>query len=392
MLKGENVICFAKDWNEDPTSNNHVMGLLAKDNNVLWLNSISTRTPNFRSGNDLEKIKRKVRSFAQGPTTVKSGLHVYTPLVLPFPHSRAATVANRGVLKATLAALRHRLGMRGGFQAWSFIPTAAEYIGRLGEELSVYYCTDEWSQFSYVDKERILAMERDLCRKVDVVFTTSRGLLEKKKVHNPESHLASHGVDHAHFAKALDDATPLAPELRGVKGPVIGFFGLVQDWIDVELFGYLAKNRPQWTIVVIGRSLVDVSFLKAYPNILLIDRKPYADLPTYCKGFDVGLCPFRINDLTVHVNPIKLREYLSAGLPVVSTDIPECRLNPAWTRIGRNHEEFLAQVEAALAEDSPDARRQRSQAMLEETWEKKVQRLGDTILAVRDRKRARVAG
>jgi len=389
MMTGENIICFAKEWTEDPTSNNHVMRLLAEKNKVLWLNSIATRTPNLGSKDDVAKIKRKLQTLGQGAREVAPGLNVFTPLVLPFPHSAAATMANRQILKGTLAALRLSLGMK-GFQAWSFIPTAAEYIGRLGEDLSVYYCTDEWSQFSYVDKDRIMALERELIRKVDVVFTTSRGLLEKKRQYNPEAYLASHGVDREHFAAAMKDETPLAPELVGKKRPVIGFFGLVQDWIDVELFGYLAEKRPDWTICIIGKSLVDISFLKKYPNVVLVDRRPYSELPKYCKGFDVGLCPFRLNELTVHVNPIKLREYLSAGLPVVSTDIPECRLSPELTRIGRTHEEFLAEVEAALREDSPEARRRRSEKMKEETWEKKVEQLGVHIQAVRAKRQGRL--
>ena len=132
---------------------------------------------------------------------------------------------------------------------------------------------------------------------------------------------------------------------------------------------------------------MDISFLTKYPNVVLVDRRPYSELPKYCKGFDVGLCPFRINELTLHVNPIKLREYLSAGLPVVSTDLPECALSPELTRIGRTHEEFLAQVEAALREDSPEARRRRSEMMKDETWEKKVAQLGAHIEDVRERKR-----
>jgi glycosyltransferase involved in cell wall biosynthesis len=384
-MTGENIVCFAKEWTEDPTSNNHVMRLLAERNEVLWLNSIATRTPKLGSKDDVAKIKRKLRSLGQGPREVSQGLHVFTPLVLPFPHSRAATVANKQILRGTIAALRHKLRMK-KFQAWSFIPPAAEYVGTLGEELSVYYCTDEWSQFSYVEKEKIVEQERRLIEKVDVVFTTSRGLLERKRVHNPEAHLASHGVDQAHFARALAPETPLAPELVGLRHPVVGFFGLVQDWIDTDLLVHVAKARPDWTLVVLGKALVDVSALAALPNVRLVDRRPYADLPSYCKGFDVGLCPFRINELTVHVNPIKLREYVSAGLPVVSTDIPECRLNPQWTRIGRTPEEFVAQIDAALREDSPEARRRRSDAMREETWEKKVAAIGDVILSVKERK------
>jgi glycosyltransferase involved in cell wall biosynthesis len=386
MLTGANIICFAKDWSEDPTSNNHVMRLLARDNDVLWLNSIATRAPKLSSGRDLSKIRKKLTSFAAGPQRVDKGLSVFTPLVLPFPHSRAAVRLNREILRGTTAIIRRRMGMH-DFQLWSFIPTAVEYFGRLGESFRVYYCTDEWSHFSYVDGARVSAMEAELCKKVDIVFTTSRTLLERKKVFNPETHLASHGVDFEHFAQALDDKTPLAPELVGLKKPILGFFGLVQDWIDLDLIGWLAEQRPDWTIVMIGKVIVDNSRWAKQKNIVWLGRKPYEELPKYCKGFSVGLIPFAINELTRNVNPIKLREYLSAGVPVVSTRLPECAQYPEWCAVADTREQFLAACETAIANDSPEARRHRSDLMRAESWENKVAELGDHILRVQSKKR-----
>jgi glycosyltransferase involved in cell wall biosynthesis len=386
MLTGANIICFAKDWSEDPTSNNHVMRLLARDNQVLWLNSIATRAPKLSSGRDLGKIRHKLQSFVAGPQRVDERLAVFTPLVLPFPHSRAAVLLNRQILRGTTALIRQRMHMR-DFQLWSFIPTAVEYFGRMGESFRVYYCTDEWSHFSYVDGARVSKMEEELCRKVDIVFTTSRTLLERKKQFNPETHLASHGVDFAHFAEALDDRTALAPELVGLKPPILGFFGLVQDWIDLELIGWLAEQRPDWTIVMIGKVIVDNSRWTRLKNIVWLGRKPYEELPRYCKGFSVGLIPFRINELTRNVNPIKLREYLSAGVPVVSTPLPECAQFPEWCRVAATREAFLAACEQAIAADSPTERRKRSELMRAESWENKVAQLGDHILRVQSTKR-----
>jgi glycosyltransferase involved in cell wall biosynthesis len=390
MLSGANIICFAKDWSEDPTSNNHVMRLLARDNEVLWLNSIATRTPKLSSGSDMAKIKRKLRSFADGPQRVDTHLSVFTPLVLPFPHSRAAVALNQQILHATTAYFRRRLGMS-DFQLWSFIPTAVEYFGKLGESFRVYYCTDEWSQFSYVDGARVTAMERELCQRCDIVFTTSRTLLEKKRPWNRETHLASHGVDWAHFARALAPDTVVPAEIAGLKRPVLGFYGLVQDWIDIDLVGWIAEQRPDWTIVMIGKVAVDHSRWARTPNIKWLGRKEYAELPAYSKGFDLGLIPFRINELTRNVNPIKLREYLSAGLPVVSTPLPECAAYPEWCTVAGTREEFLAACEAALAADSPEARRHRSDLMRAESWEHKVKQLGDHILRVQQQKRVRAA-
>jgi glycosyltransferase involved in cell wall biosynthesis len=385
-MTGQNIICFAKDWSEDPTSNNHVMRMLARQNRVLWLNSIATRRPNFGSRNDLGKIGRKLRYFARGPQAADESLWVYTPIVLPFPHSVAATRLNREILRGTLTLLRRRLHMD-GFQLWTFLPTAVEYVGRLGESMVVYYCTDEWSQFSNVDGVRMSAMERALCERADVVFTTSRTLLEKKRAFNPETHLASHGVDHAHFARSLDDATAVAPELADLRGPVLGFLGLIQDWVDVELLAYLARERPEWNLVVVGKALCDTSSLAGLRNVRMVGRKPYAELPAYCKAFSVGLIPFRSNELTRNVNPIKLREYLSAGLPVVSSGVPEVKHYPEWCAHAETHAEFLAACERALAEDSPERRQARSQAMLAETWERKVAELAEHVARVSARKR-----
>jgi glycosyltransferase involved in cell wall biosynthesis len=385
MLTGENIICFAKDWTEDPTSNNHVMRLLAKRNKVLWLNSIATRTPTLTSGRDIQKIGRKLRSFSQGPRAIEPGLNVYTPIVLPFPHNLAATAVNRQILHATLGLLRHKLQMP-DFQLWTFIPTAVQYVGKLGESLVVYYCTDEWSHFSYVDGKKIVAMERELCERADVVFCTARTLLERKKVFNPETHLASHGVDYEHFARALDPATPLAEEMRGLPGPVIGFVGLVQDWVDLDLIAKLAEKYAHGSIVIVGKSLVDMSKLEKYKNVHLLGRKPYAELPSYCKGFDVALIPFVLNELTRNVNPIKLREYFSAGVPVVSTEIPEVAYYRDTCSVARTHDEFIAGVARELANDSPEARRRRSDAMKKETWEQKVDELGVHVQRARERK------
>jgi glycosyltransferase involved in cell wall biosynthesis len=381
-MRDQNIVCFAKDWTEDPTSNNHVMKMLARDNEVLWLNSISTRTPSLASGSDLKKIGRKLASFARGPVQVEPRLSVYTPIVLPFPHSRAAAAVNQQILRASVGLLRRRKGM-GDFQLWSFIPTAAQYAGTLGESILIYYCTDEWSQFDSVDGARMAELERDLCGKADLVFTTSRTLLERKKAYNPETHLASHGVDHAHFAAALDARTPVAEEMVGRAKPVLGFFGLIESWIDVDLFAYLAEQRPSWTLAIVGKSKVDVSRLEKYPNVIMTGRKPYQELPGFCKAWDVALCPFVLNELTRNVNPIKLREYLSAGLPVVSTGIPEMLHYPDWCYIANEPAAFLAACERALAEDSPERRRTRSEAMKAETWEAKVQALGEHVMRIK---------
>jgi len=385
-MEGENIICFAKDWSEDPTSNNHVMRLLARKNRVLWLNSISTRAPKLSSSSDLEKIARKVRDFSRGPVEVAPNLFIYTPIVVPFPHMPGAATINQAILRITLAALRRQLGMQ-EYQLWSFLPTAQPYLGMPGEQLAVYYCTDEWSRFSHVDGERIARMERDLCRQADVVFTTARTLWNHKRHYNAETHLALHGVDHQHFARALDEETPLPDDLRDCEGPVIGFFGLVHDWIDLRLLAHLARRRPDWTVAVIGKANVDLAPLEGLPNVRLLGRRPYEELPRYCKAFSVGVMPFVLNELTSNVNPIKMREYLSAGLPVVSTDLPEVRGYSESVRVAHSPDDFVRACEEAIAADDTVMRRRRSEAMVGESWESKVAELGRWVRNAEARRR-----
>jgi glycosyltransferase involved in cell wall biosynthesis len=389
MMRDENIVCFAKDWSDDPTSNNHVMRALARDNRVLWLNSIATRVPNLSSTGDVSKILKKLKSFAQGPIHVENGLDVYTPIVLPFPYSALAGRANERILDMSLRLLRSRRGMK-DFQLWTFLPTTGKYIGKLGESFTVYYCIDEWSHFSNLPKDKIVAMESELCRRVDIVFATATRLLERRAHLNPETHLALHGVDQAHFAKALHPATPVADEVMDLPHPVLGFIGLIQDWVDLELIRYIATKRKTWTIVLVGKSLVDLSRIQDLKNVKVLGRKPYESLPSYCKGFDLALIPFVKNELTLNVNPIKLREYLSAGLPVVSVDIPEVARYVSShgglanaCAVATEHDEFLAAIEQLLANDSPAARCQRSNAMLEETWERVVGRVGAEVARVK---------
>ncbi len=385
MSRRDNIICFAKDWHEDPTSNHHVMIELAKQHRVLWLNSVATRTPNLTSGRDLGKIVRKLRSFGRGPQQVADNLWVYTPLVLPFPHSALARSVNRQILRATIRALRLKLRM-GRFQLWTFLPNVADYVGNLGESLSVYYCVDEWSLFSYIDTASTVEAERQLCSRVDAVFAVCHALVDKKKQYNPETHLATHGVDYDLFAKALRPETEVPAELASLPKPVIGFYGTLQDWVDYDIIAHLAEKHPEWSIVLLGTVLVDVSKIDRYDNVHILGRKSHSELPNYCKGFDVGLIPYRISERMKYVNPLKLREYLSAGVPVVSTAVPEVRYYAEHCTIAETAEEFQRGVAAALAGDSADKRQARSEAMRGETWAAKVAATYDITAGIAERK------
>jgi len=379
------IVAFAKDWHEDPTSNHHVLRELAKTRRVLWLNSLATRTPKLSSGRDLGKIRRKLAEFAQGPQNVENDLWVTTPLVLPLPHSTVARAINRQILRGTIRALRARLGIR-NFHLWTFLPNTADYVGTLGEDLSVYYCVDEWSMFSYIDRNATVQAEYKLLERVDAVFAINHALADAKRAVCRDTFVSPHGVDHALFASALDDATVVPPDLAALPHPCIGFYGTLRDWVDFELIAHIARSRPQWSIALIGQQLGDLSAIRDIPNIHLLGQRPHAKLPAYCKGFDVGIIPYRIDERMAFVNPLKLREYLSAGLPVVSTAVPEVQRYAHLCRIASTPDEFVTAIAQALHETSPRARGRRSAAMKNETWSARVAEVARVIDEVGQRK------
>ena len=383
-MHGQCIVCFAKDWDEDPTSNNHVMVELARENKVLWLNSVCTRKPNLRSPRDLKKIVQKLASFFRGVRRVNPNLWVYTPIVIPLPYSRMATALNHWIMRLSLKILSRKLGMR-EFQLWTFLPSTASYVGQLGESLVVYYCVDEWSKFNYLDGQRTADAERQLCERADIVFVSAQSLAPKRRDWNPETHLSRHGVDHALFAKALSASITLPDDISSVPGPVIGFYGTLQDWVDLDLIAFLAERHPEWSFVLIGKPMIDLERITRFPNVRVLGSRPHHMLPNYCKAFAVGIIPYVVNERIRHVNPIKLREYLSAGLPVVSVRIPEVEAYEDKCSIADDYKDFERAIARALAIDTPQKRVERSQQMKDETWRRRVRELGVQVMRVKSK-------
>jgi glycosyltransferase involved in cell wall biosynthesis len=366
----EPIVCFAKDWDGHPTSNTHVMRLLARTRRVLWLESIAMRAPRPGSARDLRRIGRRLRAAVGGPRNVEADLWVASPLVLPLPHAAWATQVNHRLLALTVRRLCARLGMP-RFQVWTFLPTAGAYAAALGGTRLVYYCVDDWAHSPDHDGARVAAAEADLCRAADVVFATSSRLADAKRRLNPHTVHAPHGVDHAHFARALDPVTPVAPAIAALRPPVLVVVGLL-DWrLDRALLAAIADRRPDWTLALVGPVLADLGALAARPNVHVLGPVPYAALPGVLRGCAVGLVPFVVTPYTRCIDPVKLREYRSAGLPVVASDLSDV----AGAAVAHGPEEFVAAVERALAHDGPAARARRSAAMRDETWEARVRRL-----------------
>ncbi|HEV3467913.1 MAG TPA: glycosyltransferase [Pyrinomonadaceae bacterium] len=377
-LRGRDIICFAQDWTGDPLSKTHLMRALARDNRVLWVNSIGLRAPSA-SAADLRRSLSKLKAVATPLREVEPNIFVLNPLTVPAYGLPFMKAFNQLALRLQVRRAMRRLGFRRAIN-YVFLPPAALVAGRLGEELVVYHCVDEYAAFSDIQAAPILEMEEILLRRADIVFASAELLVQSKSRHNPRTHLVRHGVDFNHFSRALDPATPVPADIASLPRPVIGFFGLVADWVDVDLMAGVAKHFRHGSLVVLGKVTTDVSALEALPNVHLLGRKPYGDLPAYCKGFDVALMPFRVNELTLNANPLKVREYLAAGLPVVSTPIPEVEVL-GLCRIADGAAETIREVEAALGDPGPS--RARSEAVRGESWEARLDEIRRHLAALK---------
>ncbi|MBI4460521.1 MAG: glycosyltransferase [Acidobacteria bacterium] len=380
-IEGQDIICFANDWDSDPLSKKHIMLLLAQRNRVLWVNSIGTRNPQV-SARDFRRSVEKLKKAFAGCERRAENLFLFSPLAIPFHGNRTAQRVNRRWLSWSLRRVCRQLGFRKPI-TWTFLPTSADVVGTLGEQRIIYHCVDEFSEFTGTDKAGLLEMERRLIQKADLVIVSSGPLYESKRLYNPKTFLVTHGVDVRHFRQACYPETAIAPELAGLKTPVIGFHGLIADWVDLELIAFLAAARPEWSFVLIGKLDTNVETVQRFPNVHLLGRKDYAVLPAYCKGFDVAILPFTVNELTLAANPLKLREYLAAGLPVVASAIPEAARLASTAkvplRIGESYPHFLAQIEALLADGENGPRLAVSETMESESWEARVAEMSRII-------------
>jgi len=369
-LRGRDIVCFSHDWAGDPLSKTHLMRLLARHNRVLWVNSIGYRMPSANRA-DLGRIWKKLAAARQPVREVEPNIFVLNPLAIPAYGSSVARRLNQWWLRVQIRGAMRRLDFRRPIN-WTFNPVAAVVAGMLGEEHLIYQCVDEYSALAGVTPRAIRDLEARLLKEADLVIVSAQRLLQSKRCINPHTVMVRHGVDFELFRRALEPQTIVPAEIARLPRPVLGFFGLLsEDWIDLELLVKLAQRYASGSLVLLGLVRMDLSRL-ALPNVHVLGRQPYESLPAWCKGFDVGLIPFVQSELTLNANPLKAREYLAAGLPVVSTDLPEVAVLPVC-RIGRSHEGFLEQVEAALQQSGP--RPERSEQMRSESWQARLEEI-----------------
>ena len=377
------ILAFTKDWNDVPTCTTHVLREMGKTMPVLWINSIGTRKPSLASPRDFRRVVRRVREGFRRADHKENQLSVLSPVVLPKAQSAFVKELNGRLLAWAVGRETRSMG-RENIELWAFIPNAVDYVGSLGEKKIIYYCPDDWTKFTFLDANWINRCEQELLRKASVVFATSRYLVEKfRPIAHDRVHYLPHGVNYELFAQALSPDLPIPADLAQIRtsslqSPISGFYGNLYDWIDFDLLAELARLRPAWSFVMIGPVLADITRFQAIPNVHFLGRREPQQLPAYCKGFDVALIPYRLTDPRMEsVNPVKLRELLAAGVPVVATDVPEIRGLSQFAQIAHSPSQFITALAGFIEENhrNPNRRREISEERREDTWSNRVREI-----------------
>jgi glycosyltransferase involved in cell wall biosynthesis len=381
-LEGFQVIYFGNDWfAENRTSSHHIARRLATHVPLLYVETPGSRAPQATS-RDVKKLWRTLSAAFEPPRRVGPQAWVMTVPQIPFRKWPLVRRINGAVSRALLKRAQRLVGFRKTI-SWFVVPQGSELAGRLGEEFVVYYCIDDYAAFPHVDRVEVERQDRELTSRADQVFVASPQLVDGKKQLNPTTVHSPHGVDFDHFSQACDADLEIPPQIRNIRHPVIGFFGLIETWIDLDLIRHLASARPEWTFLMIGRVAVDLGELTSLPNVLFVGAQPYEDLPKWAAAFDVSIIPYRQTRQVFNANPLKLREYLATGKPVIAVRTPEIEKFSDHVRIADSGEQFLQHIDEALTEGCcVNAQNARMGAVKSMSWDA---RFSDVLTTIRRR-------
>jgi glycosyltransferase involved in cell wall biosynthesis len=384
-LRGRDIVCVGfADWDTELwTNQHHLMSRLARENRVLFVESLGLRRPQL-AGRDLTRIARRLRRGLQPPRAT-DGLHVLSPLVLPFHGSRVARALNRRLLNALIRRATRRLGMRRPI-LWSYVPHAEALLAALDPEVVVYHCVDDIAAQARIDTTSFRAAEQRFAARADLVLASAPALVARMRELSTNVLYAPNVADTDLFARALAPGR-VDPELRDLAHPLIVFTGaIVAVKLDLPLLVALARARANWSFALVGpigpgEPRADVSALSGEANIHLLGHRSYEQLPDVLRGADAGLIPYALNELTRSIFPMKVYEYLAAGLPVVATPLPALAGIKA-VATAPDAEGIARLLDDALATDTPERRVARSRAAAEHSWERRLQEIAAAIDAL----------
>lgn len=381
-LRGQDIVCVGfADWDTElRTNQHHLMSRLARDNRVLFVESLGLRRPGL-SSRDLSRIVRRVVNGLKPPRAA-DGLYVLSPLVIPLHRYGFVRAVNRRLLPFLVRRAVRRLGMNTPI-LWAYVPQAEVLVESLRPSQVVYHCVDDMAAQKGIDGPSFRAAEARFAASADLVFASSAPLAERLAEVSDHVVAMTNVADTERFAGALEDG-PVDPAIAALPRPRVVFTGaIVRTKLDFELLVALAQARPDWSIALVGPigpgdPSTDVSALRREPNLHLLGKRRYDELPDVLRGADAALIPYDINELTASIFPMKVYEYLAAGLPVVTTPLPSLA-GVEGIVTAADADATVAALEGLLEADGPEPRAARSRLAESHSWENRLDEIAKAL-------------
>jgi glycosyltransferase involved in cell wall biosynthesis len=385
LLRGATIVCLsAVDWAFNWQQPQEVTSAFVRSGNrVLFVENTGVRRPSIK---DAARLRDRLKHWARarGGITVAPNLpDILSPLLLPFPYARAAVALNERLL---VRAIRTWMPPRDASPliVITFLPTplARAVIHRLQPDLIVYYSADRLTETS-VQAGKLRESEPLLLAEADLVLTSSLGLQKAAAAIATRVEYFPSGVQAGEFRRERLSRTGRPPAFDGLTGPIVGFTGSLRDATDVALLTELTGLAPDLSFVFVGPVAADVRRLAARENVRFLGAVPHADVIKYTANFDAGILPYVLTDYTADVMPMKLKEYVAAGLPIVSTHLPEiCRFadqHPGLISFARDAATFAGALRAAVASDTPASVERRMTIAQQYDWNVQMSRMSAWI-------------
>jgi len=376
------VVCFAGcDW----WYHNHglfcpqIMKRMANHSRVLFVNSLGMRIPSLRKDRSaVKKFIRKFRSLLRFLRKAQDGMWVLSPVSIPLG-SRIGRKLNvfSVFLQVKLAAVL--LGFKNPV-VYIGCPPALGVAKKLrAARFMIYERTDLYEEMPQSDRSYISSLDDELTRSADLVLYVNRALYEQGIGKNQNSLLLGHGVDFDFFVNSTKSER-VPEDIAEIPRPIVGFFGDMSDkTLDVALLDFAAQKLPNVSFVLIGSVTADVNKLRELPNVYFLGRKPYEEIPFYGKKFDVAMMPWNRNKWIEYCNPVKTKEYLALGKPIVSVYYPEIEPYSDVVYVARDYDGFVSCIRKAVEEDDQAKMQERRRRVKNETWDSKFEQIRAAI-------------
>lgn len=376
------IILSTSYWHSDLKFRRHHFAQLAAADgySVVYVNPIFTIL-SFVVDKDARKC---FFDCFKGPQHVAANLFVYTmPPLLPLQRRFLFfDIVNKKISSLFIRWIKKTHFGTGSYVQIVYLPEDVYRLNGLHDCLLVYDCIDEHAEYPWnrKRKKKIEALERELISRAGLVTTTSTQILKRFIGLADKAAYIPNGVEFEFFNKAAIGGKPLLRDMAMLSTPIVVYVGAIAEWFDDELVVSIAEHNRDWDIVLIGPEHVKFQRLKSLPNVKFLGAKPQSLLPAYLSLADVGIIPFKINELTKSVNPLKLYEYLAAGKPVVSTPLPdvESMQRDCVVHIGYTHEDFIRNLEYCIAKSKENVQ-DRLKLAAEFSWGNLYRNLFDRI-------------